>query len=697
MKKLFKILAVLISFVMILSIFAGCNGTTGDGAGDGAGSGDGSTPDTDGGKDDTPGGDKTDPDGGEVDTRPEDDEGKKPDDEGDKKPEDEGENEEKCQHEFTEWTVIGGKYCHNRIYESECNLCGNTTMKKGSEEDHVWITTKVEPTCQKEGYTATECEKCGKKEDTKTIPTVDHKAGGKTEVGDLSHWYLCVFCDAPIIEEEHKFDDDGICEVCGAEQIVDTQKTYDVTIWVSSVYGVAEQMKKRIEEFEATFGVDLNVSIEGVYEADIASSVLYDVATAPDIYTFSQDSLIRLVGAGALAPLGSDASDRVTAANNPASLLAATVGDQLYAYPMSTDNGYFLYYDTSIISPEEADSLEAIITACEREGLTFRYGLENAWYTASFFFATGCTSQWITDENGNFVDLYDTFCSEAGLIAMKGMQKLAQSPCYDSNNDDFTNAGAIVSGSWNLYAAYEHFGENLGVTDLPSFTVDGTSYHLGSYSGHKLMGVKPQADAERAAMLHLLAEWLTNEQSQAEMLEVTEYLLPSNINVQASEEFMSNPANAAIALQTNYSVPQGNIHGGWWDIAKDLGSEAKRAYSENDLVLALENYNERVSALIQNSNLPDRWSLIGNICGTQWDTDFYLIDLGNELWQSELIYLNAGEEFKVRKNESWEYNYGYGGELEGNNIVVSESGYYIILIYPESEDYCQISMHLQQH
>ena len=66
MKKLFKILAVLISLVMILSIFAGCNGTTGDGAGDGAGSGDGSTPDTDGGKDDTPGGDKTDPDGGEL-------------------------------------------------------------------------------------------------------------------------------------------------------------------------------------------------------------------------------------------------------------------------------------------------------------------------------------------------------------------------------------------------------------------------------------------------------------------------------------------------------------------------------------------------------------------------------------------------------------------------------------------------------
>ena len=65
---------------------------------------------------------------------------------------------------------------------------------------------------------------------------------------------------------------------------------------------------------------------------------------------------------------------------------------------------------------------------------------------------------------------------------MKGMQKLAQSPAYDSNADIFTDAGVVITGIWNANAAAEHFGANLGATDLPSFEVDGQSYHLGSYT-----------------------------------------------------------------------------------------------------------------------------------------------------------------------------------------------------------------------
>lgn len=46
------------------------------------------------------------------------------------------------------------------------------------------------------------------------------------------------------------------------------------------------------------------------------------------------------------------------------------------------------------------------------------------------FFATGCVSEWNTDENGAFISVHDTFNSPEGLIAVKGIKKLVDSPYH---------------------------------------------------------------------------------------------------------------------------------------------------------------------------------------------------------------------------------------------------------------------------
>ena len=376
----------------------------------------------------------------------------------------------------------------------------------------------------------------------------------------------------------------------------DLAGTYDITMWVSEKEGVAEQFRQQIYAFmEANPGIIINASIEGVTEADAGSKVVADVATAPDIYCFAQDQLARLVQAGALAKLGTRAAESIKANNDAGAVSAATVAGQLYAYPMTSDNGYYLYYDKSIISEEDADSLEAIIAACEASGKKFRYALENAWYTASFFFATGCHSKWTMNEAGEFVSIDDTFNSAEGIIAMKGMQKLVKSTCYDSDADTFADAGAIVTGIWNAGAAEEHFGKNLAAADLPSFTVDGIAYHLGSYTGNKLMGVKPQTDANRAAVLSLLAQYLTGEECQKQRFESFEWG-PSNKNAQSSEAVQANVSLVALAKQNKYATIQGQIGGSWWDIARVLGADAKNAKSEADLQTALDNYDAAINA-----------------------------------------------------------------------------------------------------
>ena len=467
--------------------------------------------------------------------------------------------------------------------------------------------------------------------------------------------------------------------------------TYDVTLWVSEIDGVAAMTQAQIEAFMAANpGIIINASIEGVTEADAGSKVVADVASAPDIYCFAQDQLARLVQAAALAAPGKAATETIIANNDAGSVAAASVAGDLWCYPMTSDNGYYMYYDKSIISEEDAESMEAIIAACEANGVKFRYALENAWYTASFFFATGCESVWTMNEAGEFVAINDTFNSAEGLIAMKGMQKLAQSACYDSNADIFTDAGVVITGIWNANAAADHFGENLGATDLPSFEVDGTSYHLGSYTGNKLMGVKPQADAKKAAVLSQLAQWLTSEACQLERYEKFQWG-PSNKNAQASEAVQANISLAALAKQGEFGVPQGQIHGSWWDIAKVLGAEAKAATSDEDLQAALDGYTATIDGLFSMSEETKRaWTVIGSVGGTAWDTDFTMTEEPENTWTSIPIEMKAGEEFKVRQGLSWDNNFGV--EFNGANIVVEADGTYQVVFVWDGAQGAEITL-----
>ena len=460
--------------------------------------------------------------------------------------------------------------------------------------------------------------------------------------------------------------------------------TYDITLWASEIDGVAALFQSQIDAFEAANpGIVINATIEGVSEADAGSQVLADIATAPDMYCFAQDQLARLVQGGALAAPSEAVANVIKSSNDAGSVAAGTVAGQLYAYPMTSDNGYYMYYNTELIDATAAESLEAIIAICEENNLKFRFALENAWYTASFFFATGCHSNWTMDADGNYNAVDDNFNSAAGLVAMKGMQKLAKSSCYDSNADIFTDAAVVITGIWAADAAATHFGENLGATDLPSFTVDGQSYHLGSYTGNKLIGVKPQADSKKGAVLSLLATYLTNAECQSQRFAQFQWG-PSNLVAQASDAVQANVSLAALALQGAYGQPQGQIHGSWWDIAKVLGADAKAATSDAELQTSLDTYKAAIEALFSMTDEQKMaWGVIGAICGTNWDTDLPMTKKAEGVWESEALTLNQGEQFKLRRGAAWDVQVGADGQVktatvEPSNIVVETTGTYII-------------------
>lgn len=376
--------------------------------------------------------------------------------------------------------------------------------------------------------------------------------------------------------------------------------TYDITVWVSEVEGVKDLFAEQIKAFcDANEGITINATIEGVTEANAATLVLGDVESAPDMYCFAQDQLARLVQAGALQVAGTKATEEVKATHDANSVSCATFNDKVYGYPLTGDNGYFMFYDKSVVKEEHLDSLEDIIADCEAANKQISFELENAWYNASFFFGTGCVDNWSTDADGNWSGVEDTYNSEAGLAAMKGLQKVTQSKAYvnSSAGQDASGSAVIISGTWATSTIKGIWGDNFGATDLPSFTADGKTYHLGSFSGIKMMGVKPQTDSNKAAVLQQLALYLTSEECAKARFDKFAWG-PSVKALQESDAVKNDIALSAFYKQSEFAKPQGDIHGSWWGIAANLGAAAKLAKSDDDLKKALADYETAVTGLI---------------------------------------------------------------------------------------------------
>ena len=185
--------------------------------------------------------------------------------------------------------------------------------------------------------------------------------------------------------------------------------TYDITVWVSEMAGVKELTEQHIKDFmEENPGIVINATIEGVTESESATQMITSVEDGADLFCFAQDQLARLVQAGALTKLGTKAAAEVTELNDSGAVAAATVGSDMWCYPMTSDNGYFMIYDSSVIPAEHLDSLEDIIADCEAAGRGFSMELEtSAWYNVAFFFATGCHSNWTMSADGKSFESVD--------------------------------------------------------------------------------------------------------------------------------------------------------------------------------------------------------------------------------------------------------------------------------------------------
>ena len=364
----------------------------------------------------------------------------------------------------------------------------------------------------------------------------------------------------------------------------------DITLLVWAADKAVDLTKKLCDDFIAAYPdkkISIEVQVQG--EGDAAANVLNDADAAADVFSFACDQLNRLCRANALAPLFEP--DEIIARNSEASVNAATVDGTLYAFPETGDNGYYLVYDKTVVSDEQAQTLEGVFEACKAAGRKVVIDAGNGFFSCMFPFTGGLTLEGIEDEVQQFNDydedeVVDTLVAFAELFHQyEDIFMSAEATRINAGmSENPRTVGAGIDGSWNAVAVAEALGDDFGAAKLPTINVNGTDKQIISMHGYKLIGVNSHSKFPNASQL--LADFLTNEDSQLARAQELSWG-PSNTNAVNDSSVTGNVALSAILEQSAYSVPQVAIADTFWTPMGTLGNKLwKEADYSKDTIKA---------------------------------------------------------------------------------------------------------------
>ena len=348
---------------------------------------------------------------------------------------------------------------------------------------------------------------------------------------------------------------------------------------------------------DKTYKIEVGVQTEG----DCSKVVLTDPTAAADVFTFADDQFNSLYNAGALQQVVID-PEAVIAANTPGSVTAATGADgNLYAYPATADNGYFMFYNKEYFTEEDVQTLDGMMAKAAEAGKKVGFPMSNAWYFYSFFKGAGLDMTVSEDGVTNTCNWNATDTPITGVQVVEALLAITSNPGFMEADSDPFVAGvkdgtiiAGVSGTWNANTAAEVWGDNYAATKLPTFTVNGEQVQMSSFAGFKLVGVNAYSENVGDAMD--FAAFMTNEESQTLRFEMRSQG-PSNINAAASDAVQANPAIAALAAQSAYADVQ-RVGQAYWDAAAALGKIIVNGNPDNiELQTLLDNCVAGITAV----------------------------------------------------------------------------------------------------
>lgn len=358
------------------------------------------------------------------------------------------------------------------------------------------------------------------------------------------------------------------------EEAEDTDGVVKLTLWGAKedqklLGTIVENFKK---EYEKETGFE--ITVETVGEADCKNTILGNVSECADVFTFADDQLMALAASGVLKPVKD--ADSIRKRNLDGAVEAASIGDNLYAYPLTADNGYFMYYNKAYFKDSDLETLDDMLRIAANNNKKITMDWNSGWYLYTFFGNTGMNVGLSDDGVTNVCDWNTKEGDIKGIDVANAMLDIGKNAGFQNGTDTDLTEGAKngsviagVSGVWLSGSLKETWGDNFGAVKLPTYTCNGKQVQLSSYVGYKLVGVNAYSGNQEWAAK--LAEWISNEENQTLRFEERGQG-PANKNASETDEVKSDLAIKALLEQSEFGSLQ-RIGGKYWDPVAAFGMD----------------------------------------------------------------------------------------------------------------------------
>lgn len=324
------------------------------------------------------------------------------------------------------------------------------------------------------------------------------------------------------------------------------------------------------------------------------------ILEAPDVFAFADDQLMELAAAGVIERI--EADEQIKNSNLEGAVDAASINGSVYAYPMTADNGYFMYYNKKYLTEEDVMTLDQMLSVAESLNKKVTMDWREGWYLYSFFGNTGLSMGLNEDGITNHCDWNSTKGDIKGVDIGEAMLAIANNAGFQNTGDDGLIQGAIddsviagVSGVWSVKSLKEAWGENLAAVKLPTYTCAGEQVQMASYAGYKMIGVN--AYSKQKEWASKLAEWITNEENQ-KLRFAMRGQGPSNTNAANSEEVKESPAIQALLAQSEFSSLQRVGSSYWAPVAEFAESINEGKATSRNMQSLLDTMVKKITAKI---------------------------------------------------------------------------------------------------
>lgn len=366
---------------------------------------------------------------------------------------------------------------------------------------------------------------------------------------------------------------------CGAEDSQKETKTgigeeqeVELTLWGTP--DDKQLLESMAGEFVTKYKSEakIKIKVEAVREEDCKKRLLKNVSKAADVFVFPDSDVEVLAASGLLMQI--EDTQPIIEANAESSIKAATVGDMLYAYPMTADSGYFLYYNKKYFKEDQVTRMSDILDICKENKKVFCMDITNGKYLYCFYGQTGLTISLASDGITNKCEWNSIGNSITGVMATKGVLDIVNSKEYmNADGEELIKAAksgkmiACVNTTDIAEDLTEIWGDNLGATCLPVYYPYRGLKQMASFIGFKMVGVNAYSDDIKWS--RLLAEWITSEQNQIKRFN-EKGQCPSNVNAASSSDVASKVYIQALNKQASYASLE-RIGKNYWEPASEFG------------------------------------------------------------------------------------------------------------------------------